>query len=482
MYSSETLNLSKLVVNQDNPRFPEPQENQRAAINTMLRLQQDKLIQLATDICERGLDPTERVLVVPSIEYEGRFKVLEGNRRITALKILHENGLIDDEKTKAVISRLAKTAQSLPQTIECAVLEDEADSEHWVSLKHTGQNSGKGRVEWQTTEKERFKASLGKESYTNQFYTYLMSEDMFEDMRADIKRLVKPTNIGRLLGDPHVRKCLNLEPINGFLFCKISKEQFFDKCYVLVNEMLGNGAIENFRVQNIFYKEDRSGLMSKLRINEFFTGLRDKPWKISEPQKYQEETPNSQTQGSETQQSGSEKSRNANQESTSTTTDTTKPDNKETGSRKHRPENSDRNKLISQYFTLKIESQKCNEIFKELKTKLVPIEPYKYSISVMIRIFLDLSVSYFIEHRVPKAKRVKCQGLHEKIVFVSNYLRDNDELAPSQATAVQTFSSSVTGRTGDLQQYVHNESFQPEKSKLIAEWDNFSPLFRAIWK
>lgn len=47
------------------------------------------------------------------------------------------------------------------------------DYEHWVNLKHTGQNGGVGRVEWTATEKARHLARIGKQSFGNQLLTFI---------------------------------------------------------------------------------------------------------------------------------------------------------------------------------------------------------------------------------------------------------------------------------------------------------------------
>ncbi|HHJ1694425.1 TPA: hypothetical protein ACQGUE_006064, partial [Pseudomonas aeruginosa] len=86
------LNLIKL--DQENVRFGNDiAQNQREAIDLIMADPEDakKLLRLAEHIAENGLDPTELQLVTP--DGDGNYIVLEGNRRLTALKLLQKPDL-----------------------------------------------------------------------------------------------------------------------------------------------------------------------------------------------------------------------------------------------------------------------------------------------------------------------------------------------------------------------------------------------------
>ncbi|VEB87749.1 Uncharacterised protein [Citrobacter koseri] len=111
----DTIHISNLLLDLDNPRFPRIVESQREAINLMLEIQSDKIESLSRDIVEHGLDPSERLIVFKGdvSDDETSFIVAEGNRRITALKLLNEPELSDNDK---VITRFKKILQSNPET------------------------------------------------------------------------------------------------------------------------------------------------------------------------------------------------------------------------------------------------------------------------------------------------------------------------------------------------------------------------------
>ncbi len=106
----KTILISNLLLDLDNPRFPRIVESQREAINLMVEIQSDKIEALARDISEFGLDPSERLIVYKNDVSEDNksYTVAEGNRRLTALKILHEPDLTENEKLKSKIKKSFK--------------------------------------------------------------------------------------------------------------------------------------------------------------------------------------------------------------------------------------------------------------------------------------------------------------------------------------------------------------------------------------
>ena len=81
---TKSVSIDILDINTENPRF-ETVSSQREALTVMIENQRGKLVELANDIAINGLNPSDLCMVTPQ-ENGGKFKVLEGNRRITALK------------------------------------------------------------------------------------------------------------------------------------------------------------------------------------------------------------------------------------------------------------------------------------------------------------------------------------------------------------------------------------------------------------
>ena len=87
MASWETFKLSELRLDQKNYRTG-PTATQRDALAAIIEDQKTKLVNLAEDILNVGLSPGEPIWVTRDIDNPGMYIVLEGNRRLTALKLL----------------------------------------------------------------------------------------------------------------------------------------------------------------------------------------------------------------------------------------------------------------------------------------------------------------------------------------------------------------------------------------------------------
>src|SRR5437773_11133994 len=85
----QNIPLTDLLLDPENYRL-EPQATQLATIHAMIAEQDEKLIDLAEDIVDLGgLSPIVLTAVCPSSDPE-KYMVLEGNRRVTALKLLKD--------------------------------------------------------------------------------------------------------------------------------------------------------------------------------------------------------------------------------------------------------------------------------------------------------------------------------------------------------------------------------------------------------
>lgn len=147
------LPISKLLLDTANPRHEEV-ETQRDAIRALIAREGTRLVVLARDISENGLNPTERLLVVDHAD--GRnYRVLEGNRRVACIRLLGNPALADGTAIAGPVKRLAKTAKP-PSRADCVILEDAEDADHWLLIRHTRGHRGAGVQAWNTLAATRF--------------------------------------------------------------------------------------------------------------------------------------------------------------------------------------------------------------------------------------------------------------------------------------------------------------------------------------
>ena len=191
---------SDLLLDAENPRRPDPNLGQHEVLQEIAQDQGKKLQALATDILRRGLDPTSLPIVTPLGDDLGRYLVLEGNRRLTALRALENPEFLVDVIPKAMLAAMRRLSkeyhESAPvESVQCAVFADREDANYWIELRHTGENGGVGVVTWDSDEKARFKSRGGTPPAHIQVLDFL-------EKRGDIKPETRlcPTRSVRLGG------------------------------------------------------------------------------------------------------------------------------------------------------------------------------------------------------------------------------------------------------------------------------------------
>lgn len=254
----KTIHYTKLIVNPENYRF-DPVENQEEAIDLMLEEKGTEIINLAKHILEHGLDEAKdfRVLEIES----GNYLVLDGNRRTTAIKCLHDQSLIKDEKIKKVFENLLKVKRTLPTNIQCFVYKEEKSAAKWIKLDHTGKNDGAGQDSWGSAEKDRFAYKFeGKISPAMQAVSVIESD---LKKKIDTKKL-KISTINRILSNPESRSYLGVNISGGKLTFTADKKESLERLDKLFNKVI----TDNVTVANVYHTPQTIDFMKNLFGNK----------------------------------------------------------------------------------------------------------------------------------------------------------------------------------------------------------------------
>lgn len=244
--------VSSVLLDQENPRF-EPTNSQREAINVLLNSDPEKTLKLARDIVNQdSLNPGEPPFVMVE---DSKNIVIEGNRRITALKLLKNPDLIDEPKLRKEFVKLAATGTG-PDEITAVLVERREDARHWIKLRHTGQNDGVGVTPWNSEQSNRFERRRGSQTDRAGVFCDVVARTFpdDDDLQQDIAtaRADRITTVGRLVGDPDVRATFGFDFIDDdleFHFPAEEMQQIFRRIF----EDLASG----LSVSKIKSKEDR---------------------------------------------------------------------------------------------------------------------------------------------------------------------------------------------------------------------------------
>ncbi|QKW29147.1 hypothetical protein HUT11_25835 [Streptomyces seoulensis] len=205
-----TFSVGSLTLDESNPRHANKTASLQESIDALLRDTPDKLIKLARDIAKNGLNPTELPIVV--IE-GGKPIVLEGNRRLAAVKLLRNPNLASDEKHRRQLVAIARGVE-LPRRVTCIVVENRLQASHWIKLRHTGENGGVGVLRWNPVEVGRF---TGRSNSTDRAGLLIDAIAKWfpddQELLANARRVRggRITNLARMIADPVVRNALGIE-------------------------------------------------------------------------------------------------------------------------------------------------------------------------------------------------------------------------------------------------------------------------------
>ncbi|MCA0328076.1 MAG: ParB N-terminal domain-containing protein [Proteobacteria bacterium] len=144
---SELLPVARLHFDQNNPRFP-PKVAQGPLDDLMQRFVRDeRLMEIVESIGNHGFFPGEPLLVVPDSDND--YRVVEGNRRLAALKLLVKE--LKPPLGRTSIEEAVKAASFRPSMVPCLVFDDENEILRYLGFRHIT-----GIKAWSALQKARY--------------------------------------------------------------------------------------------------------------------------------------------------------------------------------------------------------------------------------------------------------------------------------------------------------------------------------------
>lgn len=201
------LDVDRLFFYRNNPRIDREFEDEDDLLIHLLTV--EKAEQLAEDILKEGINPSERMIVV--VDEEGDYVVMEGNRRLAALKGLWHPERVRDKKLRSRLEKLIEKygTEKLPRKVE-AVLCDEKQARVWMARRHAS-DADIGLRKWSPEEEDRFRKQTGSKP------RYALAGALIEYAREKglIAEESRPslTTVDRFVSNRVVRRYLGLEEV-----------------------------------------------------------------------------------------------------------------------------------------------------------------------------------------------------------------------------------------------------------------------------
>jgi hypothetical protein len=471
-WSEKFVAVTSLWLDPENPRIPTGSTalDQRALIEELVA--HDDVMALAKEFAERGYAPVESL--IGHVEEDGKTYVLEGNRRLAALKLL----LSPDSAPDSVAKRVRTLAKSVnPEAIRKVRVLFAPTREAAAPLimqKHT-----RNQVEkWDPLMQARFYRTLAKGGLTPATLasTYGSTPgDIAKFLRTDaayeIARLIPlPEAVRTIVHDPRQFQVSALERLMDMPLARKTLGFDFDQ------DGSVRGAVEKPEFSKGFVRvisDIAKGDLTTRKINT----VDDLKVYLSE---IQHDLPNLKKKGTFTVADF------AQAPSTSTTAASSTPNKparpSQTGQRRSAS-------VIPSGVSCTVKNERIREIFAELKS--LPVEKKPNASAVLFRILVELSIGHYLEKTKkirPLLDTAKKKGKPNDWFpalrqMLDALLKDPDLSIPTMArkrlgklVSDKTSSLSVDG----LDAFVHSPFTPPTARELRHYWDTFEDLFHVV--
>lgn len=218
------VDLIQLHLDSDNPRH-DPIEDEPAIIAKLYTA--ERVLGLAKSIAANGgTSPLDKMAVIKHPSGRGHYVVVEGNRRLCALKLLRDPAKAPTPGGKRAIEAAKVSAAALPTRLEVVEFKDRASARRWIALRHQGEQDGAGTKPWTAGQKARFDLAGPKVSNPNvQALALLDYAQACGLISAEQRGELSLTTLSRYLGNPIFRNTLGLVDKSS-IDINVDQEQF----------------------------------------------------------------------------------------------------------------------------------------------------------------------------------------------------------------------------------------------------------------
>jgi len=431
--SQERKNISvkHILFDNQNPRH-DPSESQKEALQKLLK--DEDIRALAADIVKYGVNPTETLIVMPSKDIEGKYIVLEGNRRLCALKVLQKPTLCSSKSDESYFSKL-KQKYTGDFIAQCTVVPSKKEAHHWILIKHGTDQGGASTKRWNATQNARYAEGTNTKSPNQRAYTllkYALDNEIISKSEYDA---INITTITRYLSNPSFRKSTGIEFSKEWIKTNLKTDKFHEVIRRFLMDDLADPKDGGLSSRSTASDRENYGhkLLADLNIPEHRQGHYQELPKEPDP-------------------SAATPVNNSGQKVP-----------------KQNPSPNKRNKVIPNDFKLQIIKPKIKRIYDELKQLDAKI--YPNAAALLFRSFIELSIHHYLEKVMNKHEQQR--DLHKHILTVANDLEskgvEQKKLKPLRAAAsTPTQSSPLSAAL--MNNYVHG-TVEPGATDLILAWD-----------
>lgn len=441
------ISVVDLKLDIGNYRYYDQLTSQDDCIQAMLEDHGAYIFKLAEDIIDiGGLTPQP---IVVSKDDEGEWVVRDGNRRITALKLLNNPALCHHNNTmKEKFNELFKISRNknIPSKVDCLFCQDESLIKTYLLRHHSGLQEGKGQRQWTASNITHFAQDTGGKTQNAQAHELL---EWLKSKGLSLSGKFPITTFQRML-DTNLQKTLGLE-WRGKSFVCSDEELLFDVLKKAVSD-LDSGTK---KVQDVFTPELRKTYFDKI-LND----INKKPADPLAPKNPLSALPF--------------------------------PNKKEVGNPVKtgivpRKPSWDRKRLIDPRRTdLNIpnttENARARNLFNELAKK-IDVRQAPNAASVLLRLLLEFSVDRYNTTNEIRKKGGDDSKLCDRANQAAQHMLKAGKINQKQVEVVNKIGDTkAINSANTLNKYVHCPDYHPDRQTLCTFWDTMEFFVCHCWK
>jgi uncharacterized protein len=468
-WEEKRLAVMGLLLDPENPRIPPSATvpGQRELIAELI--EHDDVLGLAKDIAEDGYFPVEAL--IGHVE-DGKTYILEGNRRLASLKILHSPESAPEAKQKRVRQILGKVSAPIPDKIRVVIAPSRGAAARLIMQRHT-----RTQIErWAPVMQARFYRKYADEGQSvedmaklygtpaSEIAKFLRLDSIYkiacalklpDDVREKVQnpRDFEPATLQRILDVPKAREVLGIGfGDDGSLTGHVTKEAF-EKGFVRI---LSDTTRNTVNTRTLNKAEDVEKYLGQI--------AGDLPDIKKEKGKFTGQDFDSKATPKPAQAANN-------------------------NGKKKKPKFKVSVSVIPPGIKCRVSSSRIKDIFDELHS--LPLEKKPNASAVLFRILLEMSLGHYLHKTQPQLllARAKQEGKPKDWFPPLRFLLDAilkdpaldtmNPLARKQLNRLVSASSSPLSVDG-LDSYVHNKFSPPSPKDLRAYWETFEGIFEVV--
>lgn len=210
------ISVKRIYLDAENPRH-EALPDEASIIRHLIA--HESVRNLAKDIAEAGsVSPLEPLAVIRHAKIKTAYTVVEGNRRVCALKLLMDPDKAGTEKDRRYFSNLASGMEKGISKVQAVEFESREAAIRWFSLRHRGEQDGVGTKSWDTHQLARFNLRTNTRDPNSQavlLVEYAREHHLLTRQEVEALKANSITTLTRYLSNPVIRHALGLHDGNS---------------------------------------------------------------------------------------------------------------------------------------------------------------------------------------------------------------------------------------------------------------------------